>query len=32
MDEVFSLITFYTDQSNKTEIYTEPEYEGESTI
>ena len=32
MDEVFSSITFYTDQSNKTKIYTEPEYEGESTI
>ena len=32
MDEVFSLITFYVDQRNKTKIYTEPEYEGESTI
>ena len=32
MDEVFSSIMFYTDQSNKTKIYTEPEYEGESII
>ena len=32
MDEVFSLITFYADQSNKTKIYTELEYEDESTI
>ena len=32
MDEVFSSITFYADQSNKTKIYTKPEYEGESTI
>ena len=31
-DEVFSLITFYAEQSNKTKIYTKPEYEGESTI
>ena len=32
MDEVFSSITFYADQSNKTKIYTEPEYKGDSTI
>ena len=32
MDEVFSSIMFYADQSNKTKIYTKPEYEGESTI
>ena len=32
MDEVFSLIMFYTDQSNKTKVYTKPEYEGESAI
>ena len=32
MDEVFSSITFYADQSNKTKIYAKPEYEGESTI
>ena len=32
MDEVFSSIMFYADQSNKTKIYAEPEYEGESTI
>ena len=32
MDEVFLPITFYTDESNKTKIYAEPEYEGELTI
>ena len=32
MDEVFSSITFYADQSNKTKIYAKPEYEGDSTI
>ena len=32
MDKVFSSITFYADQSNKTKMYTKPEYEGESTI
>ena len=32
MDEVFSLITFYVNQSNKTKIYNEPEYEGELTF
>ena len=32
MDEVFSLIMFYADQSNNTKIYAKPEYEGDSTI
>ena len=32
MGEVFSLIMFYADQSNRAKIYNEPEYEGESTI
>ena len=32
MDEVFLSIMFYADQSNKTKIYAEPEYEGELTI
>ena len=32
MDDVFSSIMFYADQSNKTKIYAEPEYEGEFTI
>ena len=32
IDEVFSSVIFYADQRNKTKIYAEPEYEGESTI
>ena len=32
MDEVFSSITFYADQSNKTKIYAELEYKEDSTI
>ena len=32
MDEVFTSITFYADQSNKTRMYAEPEYEQESAI
>ena len=32
MDEIFSTIMFYADQSNKTKIYAEPEYEDELTI
>ena len=32
MDEVFSSVMFYAEQSNKTKIHAKPEYEGESTI
>ena len=31
MDEVFTSIIFYTDQNNKTRIYSEPEFKREST-
>ena len=32
VDDIFTSVMFYADQSNKTRMYAEPEYEGDSTI